>query len=517
MDRKNHKTQKNGKLGQNDFFIPKVKTGIKGFEHISVGGIPKGRTTLLAGTSGSGKTLFGLEFLWRGIVDCKEGAVFVTFEETSEDIIRNVKSLGWRLDIMIKQGKLAIVDASPSLEDIGVIGQYDFMALLARLEHAIRKTNAKRLVLDSISALFPRYGDEGIVRRELFRVGARLKAMGITTILTGERIGEYGAVARFGVEEFVSDNVMIVRNILDEEKRRRTIEILKFRGTLHQKGEYPFTISRDGINILPLSAIELKQRSSTVRISSGNEALDKMCGGGFFRDSIILVSGATGTGKTLLTTTYAADACKRGKRAIIFAFEESREQLTRNATAWGMDYEKWEKQGLLKIVCQYPEVMGLEDHLLKIRNAVEEFKPQRLAMDSLSAMERVSTVKAFREFVIGLTSHIKHLEIAGLFTNTTASLMGGESITETHVSTITDSIVVLRYVELHGEMQRGIAVLKMRGSMHDKAIHEYHIDSKGIHIGGTFKGVENIMTGTPRAALKAEREQLSSILSPRES
>ncbi|MCG8430790.1 MAG: circadian clock protein KaiC [Candidatus Omnitrophica bacterium] len=492
--------------------VQKTPTGIEGFEHVSMGGIPKGRTTLLSGTSGSGKTIFAIEYLWKGAVNLNEPGVFVTFEETPKDIIKNVKSLGWDLAKLVADNKFAFVDASPAFEEKEIIGTYDFSALLARIEYAIKKVKATRVAMDSISALFPQYSDEGVIRRELFRISARLKSLGVTTLLTAERLDEYGPVARFGVEEFVSDNVMLVRNILEEEKRRRTIEILKFRGALHQKGEYPFTITNDGINILPLSAIELQQRSSSVRISSGDKDMDKMCGGGFFRDSIILISGATGTGKTLSVTTFVNDACKKGQKAMLFALEESREQLGRNAKSWGMDFNKWEKKGLLKIYCEYPETAGLEDHLLNMKREIEIFNPSRIAVDSLSAMERTGTIKSFREFVIGLTAYTKSKEIAGLFTNTTPTLMGGESITETHISTITDSIILFRYVELHGEMKRGITVIKMRGSWHDKEIREFIIDNNGMHIGEVFKDVENIMIGSPRALLRSEREQMDTMM-----
>jgi circadian clock protein KaiC len=300
------------------------------------------------------------------------------------------------------------------------------------------------------------------------------------------------------VEEFVADNVIILRNALEEEKRRRTIEILKFRGTPHQKGEYPFTVSSgEGLIIIPLSAIELEQKSSNLRISSGNESFDAMCGGGFFRDSIILVSGATGTGKTLMVTEFIEGGTRNGERCLLFAFEESREQLFRNATGWGVDFKKMEEEGKLKVLCTYPEAMGIEDHLIKMKNTMQEFKPNRLAVDSLSALERVSTGKGFREFVISLTSFIKHQEVAGLFTSTTPTLMGGTSITEGHISTITDSIILLRYVEIFGEMRRGLTVLKMRGSAHDKVIREFTIDSEGMHIGEPFRRISGILAGHP--------------------
>jgi circadian clock protein KaiC len=263
--------------------------------------------------------------------------------------------------------------------------------------------------------------------------------------------------------------------------------------------------------IIPLSAIELEQRSSNIRITSGSEELDRMCGGGFFRDSIILVSGATGTGKTLMVTEFMAGGVRNGERCLIFAFEESREQLFRNATGWGVDFEQMERDGKLKVVCRYPETNGLENHLIMLKEIIEEFKPNRVAVDSLSALERVSTLKGFREFIIGLTSFIKQKEIGGLFTSTTPSLLGGSSITEAHISTITDSIILLRYVEMYGEMRRGITVLKMRGSMHDKDIREFSIDHQGMHINKPFRNVTGILAGTPMYTAQSEVDRLSGL------
>jgi circadian clock protein KaiC len=479
--------------------VRKLPTGIETFDMIAEGGLPRNRTTLVSGTAGSGKTVFAMQFLAAGIRDAGENGVFVTFEESPSDIRQNMRSFGWDLATWEEEGRLAMVDASPEPgEEVIESGDFDLGALLARVEGAIRRVGAKRVSVDSLGAIFSQFSDQSIVRRELFRIASALKEMGVTAVLTAERIEDYGAIARFGVEEFIADNVMVLRNVLDDEKRRRTVEILKFRGTNHQKGEFPFTILPDvGMVVIPLSAMQLRQRSSEIRITSGNPELDRMCGGGFFRDSVILVSGATGTGKTLTVTQFLQGGVEQGERCLLLAFEESREQLFRNASGWGYDFEAMERDGKLKLVCDYPEVLGLEDWLITLKSLVEEFRPNRVALDSLSALERGGTIKGFREFVIGLTSFIKHQEIAGLFTATTSTLMGGQSITEAHISTLTDSIILLRYVETFGEMKRGITVLKMRGSMHDRDIREFTIDREGMHVGRPFRHVTGVLAGAP--------------------
>lgn len=477
--------------------IEKLESGIPGFDMIAKGGLPKGRATLLCGTAGSAKTVFAVQFLVEGATRGESG-VLVTFEETPVDLRRNTIGFGWDLAALEKQGLLAFVDASPRPEEERVeAGSYDFGALVARIEAAVKRVGAKRVCLDSLGAVFSQFQDATVVRRELHRIGTALKAFGVTALITSERAEDYGAISRHGMEEFVADNVMLVRNILEDEKRRRTIEILKFRGTSHQRGEYPFTVNQDGVVVIPLSAMELKQKSSSVRITSGNAELDAMCGNGFFRDSIVLVSGATGTGKTLMVTAFAAGGIPAGERCLTFCFEESREQFFRNARGWGFDSEKLEQEGRLKVLTDYPETMPLEDHLIRMKNAIAEFKPTRVAVDSLSALERVSTQRGFREFVIALTAFVKHQEMAGLFTSTTPTLLGGTSVTEAHISTICDSIILLRYVEIFGEMRRGLTVLKMRGSPHEKDIREFTIDREGMHIGKPFRGISGIIAGTP--------------------
>jgi circadian clock protein KaiC len=378
------------------------------------------------------------------------------------------------------------VDMTPySIDGVG--------GMLTRLEYAVRATGAQRVVIDSSSAMF---AGSSVVRGELRRLIARLGQLGVTTVMTAERDGEES-----GLEEFVFDSVVILRNTLEDEKRRRTLEILKVRGASHQQGEFPFVVQPGaGIVVSPLSAIELTQKSSTIRINSGNTELNELCGGGFFRDSITLVSGATGTGKTLMSTEFIGGGTSVGERCLLLGFEESRDQLFRNAMGWGRDFAQMEREGLLRVSCVYPESMPIEEHLLHIKRLVDELKPSRVSGDSLSALQRVSTRRSFREFAIELTAFVKEREIAGLFTSTTPALLGGQSVTESHISTIADSIILLRYVELNGEIRRGIALLKMRGSRHDKQIREFSIDEVGMHIGAPFHNLTGILTGNPRQA-----------------
>jgi circadian clock protein KaiC len=484
-------------MSQNVSPVSKLPTGISGFDLIGEGGLPRGRATLIAGSAGSAKTVFATQFLAAGILHHDECGVFVTFEDGVDDIRRNMSGFGWDIEAWERDGKWAFVDASPHPDGGGiVVGDYDLGGLMARIQHAVTRVGATRVSLDSLNALFVQYREHQLLRGELFRITRALKDMGLTVVFTGERTEEYGVVSRHGLEEFVADNVVILRNLLSEERRRRTIEVLKMRGTTHQRGEFPFTVTSDrGIVVLPLSGIPLTQSSSTVRITTGNDELDRMCGGGFFRDSVILLSGATGTGKTLMVTQFLAGGVAKDERCLLFAFEESRDQLYRNAAAWGFDFEGMERDGRLKVVNTYPHAMAVEDHLLNMRDAIAEFKPNRVAVDSLSALERVTSVRSFREFVIGLTSFLKQQEVAGLFTSTTASLLGGSSVTEKHISTLTDTIILLRYVETRGRMRRALTVLKMRGSSHDHDIREYTIEGDGMTLGNTFSDLTGILSG----------------------
>lgn len=488
--------------------IEKIATGVEGFDTLTMGGLPAGRTSLIAGSSGSGKTLLATEIVYRGATQFNRGAIYVTFEEHPEDIVRNVKRLGWNFGELVDNGLLQFINASNDPDIVDESGPYNLSGLIAQVTEQVKKLGAQMVVFDSIGALFTQYGATNVVRREIFRLAEVLKRLGVTGLMTAERLQEYGPISRYGVEEFASDNVIILRNVLEQERCRRTIQVLKMRGDTHFKGEFPFTITEVGVSVIALAAYELEQRSSFDRVSSGNDRIDLMTSGGFFRDSIILVSGPTGGGKTLMATTFASAACRNNERVLFLAFEESHDQLLRNAKGWNVEFERWEQDGLLRIMCQYPEGMGIEDHLVSVRRLLHEYKPHRLVVDSISAIERVSNARTFREFIIGLTSISKHHQVCSLFTSTTPRLAGGDSVTEAHISTITDAILLLRYVEIDGHLRRGMSMIKMRGSQHEKVVREFKIDSNGMHVGEPFQNVHNIILGVPYTQRPPERDRL---------
>jgi len=473
----------------------RLPTGIAGLDQIMLGGLPAERPTVLSGTAGSGKTVFALQFLAEGIRQFNEPGVFVTFEESTVDLRQGGASLGFDIQGWEDEGQWVFVDASPvPTEDDTVVGSYDFGALVARIEHAAKRTGAKRVCLDSLGAVYDRFRDPSVVRLELFKVASALKAMGVTSLLTVERPEEFGPISRLGVEEFVADNVLVLRNVLEREKRRRTIEVLKFRGQPHRSGEWLFTIvDKEGIVVIPISLMALRPHASSERVTTGNAVLDSMCSGGFYRDSVVVVSGPTGSGKTLMTSEFVAAGAASGERCVLLSFEESLEQLLRNAASWGIDLGALERAGKLKIICEYPEVASLEDHFVSMKEVIEEFSPQRVAIDNLSALERISTGRGIRDFIIGLASFLKQREVTSLITSTTTTLLGGPSVTESHISTLADGIILLRYVEYRSEVRRGVVVLKMRGAAHDKQILEFTIDDHGLHIGEPFRGLSGIL------------------------
>jgi circadian clock protein KaiC len=478
--------------------VERLVTGIPGFDAVTGGGLPRGRSTLMVGTAGAGKTVLATHFLTAGLERGQAG-VLVTFDETPEAVLRNAESLGFDLSDALGDGRFAFVDCSPSPDDdIVEVGAFDLHGLVARIRAAVERTGAERVVLDSVTALLPQFDDESRVRRELSRVVHALNDLGVTSLLTAERTEEYGGVGRFGVEEFVADAVVILRNPLVDQRRRRTVEVLKLRGGAHQSGEFPFTIERGlGVSVLPSSAIELVRAASTQRISVGNASIDALFGGGIYRDSLLLVSGPTGTGKTLTSLGFIQAAIDAGERALLVSFEESHNQILRNASSWLQGIEQAERDGLVHLQAMYPERMGLEDLLQRLARDLDEFRPRRVAIDSLTALERVASIRPFREFVVRLCAMLKEREIAAMFTNTAGMISGGETITDAYVSTITDGIILLRYAEVAGEVRRAIAVLKMRGSAHDRRIREFQITDRGLVIGEPIPDLAGLVVRSP--------------------
>jgi circadian clock protein KaiC len=463
--------------------VDRVASGVEGLDPVAGGGLPRGRVTLVAGTAGSGKTLLAVQFLVAGIVDHDEPGVFVTFEERPREIARNYRSFGWDVDAWQESGQWTFVDASPDLSDELILaGSYDLSSLVARVRHAAEASGARRVAIDSTGSLIDQFGNTQIARRALLQIAAELQDLGVTTVMTAERPDDFGPISRFGFEEFVADNVIILRNVLRAEKRRRTLEVLKLRGGAHLKGEHLFTVkSGRGMIVVPQEVLNFGYASSDERLTTGIAELDTMTHGGFLARSLILAAGPTGVGKSLLATQFSVGGADRGDRGLLFSFEESRDQLARNAAAWGIDFERLEAEGRLRVVAQAPEAASLEDHLLHLKAEIAGFRPDRIAIDSLSALHRVATVESFREYLLGLSFHIKTNALLGLMTATTddgSDLSGG-----LHMSTVADTIVVLQYVGDHGRVGRAINVLKVRGSDHDKDIRSFTIDGRGMHIG----------------------------------
>lgn len=479
--------------------VKKVASMIPGFDEISHGGLPEKRTTLISGTSGSGKTVFTCQFLYGGIIELGDNGAFVTFEEKPADIIRNMEGFGWDIEKLINEDKWAFVDASPTEIEEVESGRYNLEGLLRRVEYAIEKVKAKRIVIDSISAIFSRYPDISMVRTDLYRLSWKLKQAGITALITAERPTEDGQIARLGVEEFVSDNVILLHNRLTQRgQRERTIEILKFRGTEHDSEEAPLIVVGSGMVVYPRPKPKLAGKGFEEKISIGNKGLDEMFYSGIYKNSTTLVSGSSGTGKTVTAMHFIMEGAKNNEESLLIEFEESPSQLFRNANSFNWDLEKYVKKNIVQLVCHYPEDLKAEQYLKIIQDLVIRTRAKRVALDSLSALERLYSPDKFREFVIGLNAFLKMKNCTSLLTNTTNQLLGVSQITETHLSTITDNIILLKYVELGGRMHRLLSVLKERGSNHQKDLIEYEVTKNGIEILGPFEGVENLMGGSAR-------------------
>ena len=494
--------------------LPRLPTGIPGFDDVSLGGLPEGSVTLVTGTAGSGKTVMALQFIAEGIRRFNQPGVFVTFGESARKLRWFTGEFGWSVPSWELDGTWTFIDATAGNEEQAILvgGHFDLTVLMNGITAAAERTGAKRIAIDSLRVMFARFGDNSAVRDGLARIAAGLERLGVTAVMTIGRDEDYGQVTPMGVEEYVADNVVILRNTLMEETRRRTIEVLKFRGTRHRQGEFPFAITREqGLVVIPLS-IQLDQPSDSRRITSGIPSFDEMCGGGFFQDAITLLSGATGTGKTSVAMQFALAGAQLDEPTLVVGFEESRDQMMRAVSGWPYDVAALVAAGKLRFLIDYPEVRTFEEHLVHIQAAVAELGATRLVLDSLTSLRRGGPERSFREFTIGLTAFLKRHEIAGLLTTGQASLTGPDlTATQEHVSSLTDAIVILRYVEIYGELKRCLAVLKTRGSDHDKTIREYSIGTDGIHIGPPLRSTTGIMSGRPSQLDVAESARLTDI------
>jgi circadian clock protein KaiC len=488
--------------------LPKAPTGISGLDEITLGGLPRGRPTLVCGAAGCGKTLLAMEFLLRGAEQFGETGVFMAFEETEQDLSQNVRSLGFDLDKLIADHKIAVDYVHIEPAEIHETGEYDLEGLFLRLGMAIDSVGAKRVVLDTLEALFGGFTNQALLRAELRRLFRWLKDKGVTAIITGER-GE-GSLTRQGLEEYVSDCVILLDHRVTEQVSTRRLRIVKYRGSTHGTNEYPFLIDENGIHVLPLTSLQLNHPASSERISSGVPRLDSMLGGeGYYRGSSVLISGTAGTGKTSLSAHFANATCARGERCLYLAFEESPAQLVRNMKSIGVDLNPWVKKGLLRLEASRPTLHGIEMHLAVVHKMVNEFDPKVVVIDPISNFSSAGSGSQAEAMVLRLLDFLKSRQITAMFVSLTA---GGDAWehTDVGVSSLIDTWILLRDIELAGERNRGLYVLKSRGMKHSNQIREYLLTGDGIELKDVYVGPEGVLTGSMRAA-QEDRERAAAV------
>jgi len=493
--------------------LPKAPTGIQGLDEITGGGLPKGRPTLVCGGAGCGKTLLAMEFLVRGATQFNEPGVFMAFEETAKDLTQNVASLGFDLKELIARKKMVIDYVYIERSEIEETGEYDLEGLFIRLGHAIDSISAKRVVLDTIESLFSGLPDPLILRAELRRLFRWLKAKGVTAIITGER-GE-GTFTRHGLEEYVSDCVIVLDHRANEQVSSRRLRVVKYRGSTHGTNEYPFLIDENGFSVLPVTSLGLQQAASTRRIPTGITRLDAMLGGrGYYRGSSVLISGTAGTGKSSLAAHFAAAACRRGERALYFAFEESPSQIMRNMRSIGIDLQSWVQKGLLQFQANRPTFAGLEMHLTMMHKAIKAFKPQIVIVDPLNSFIIGGNETEVKAMLMRLVDFLKMNQITGFFTSLTS---GGSALEQTDVaiSSLIDTWLLLRDIEIGGERNRGLYVLKSRGMAHSNQIREFLLTNHGVELRDVYIGGGGVLTGSARLAQEAQ-EQAAQIMHEQE-
>lgn len=488
--------------------LPKSPTSIQGLDEITGGGLPKGRPTLVCGSAGCGKTLFAMQFLVRGATQYNEPGVFMSFEETEKELTANVASLGFDLDNLVERKKIWLEHIHIERGEIEQSGEYDLEGLFIRIHNAIENIGAKRVVLDTIESLFSGLPNPLILRVELRRLLRWLKRKGITTIITAER-GE-GKLTGQGLEEYVSDCVILLDHRVNDQSSIRRLRIIKYRGSTHGTNEYPFLIDEDGFSVMPVTSLGLNYISSQERISTGIPRLDTMLSGkGYFRGSTVLVSGTAGTGKTSIAAQFAESACKREERVLFFTFEESPSQLMRNMRSIGIDLEPWVKKGLLHFHATRPTLYGLETHLTTSIKLINKFEPNSVILDPINGFVIGENQTEVKTMLLRLVDFLKMKRVTAFFTSLTSTNDNMEN-PDFYISSLIDTWLLLRDIEIGGERNRGLYVLKSRGMAHSNQIREFKLTNHGIELLDVYVGADGVLTGSARLSqeTKDEAEQL---------
>jgi circadian clock protein KaiC len=482
--------------------LQKSPTSIQGLDEITGGGIPKGRPTLVCGGAGCGKTLLAMEFLVRGATQHNEPGAFISFEETEKELTANVASLGFDLDDLVKRNKIWLENIHVDRAEIEQSGAFDLEGLFIRIHLAIESIGAKRIVLDTVESLFSELPNPQILRAELRRLFHWLKKKGVTTIVTAER-GD-GTLTRQGLEEYVSDCVILLDHRVNDQSSIRRLRIVKYRGSTHGTNEYPFLIDEEGISVLPVTSLGLNYSSSLGRISSGIQRLDTMLSGkGYFRGSTVLVSGTAGTGKTSIAAQFVDAACRRKERVLFFTFEESPSQLVRNMRSIGIDFEPWIKKGLLQFQATRPTLYGLETHLTTSIKLINKFKPDVVILDPINAFVIGENQSEVKTMLLRLVDFLKMNRITAFCTSLTSTAESMEA-TDVYISSLIDTWLLLRDIEFGGERNRGLYVLKSRGMAHSNQIREFRLTNHGIELLDVYVGADGVLTGSARLTQEAK-------------
>ncbi len=483
------------------FTLKKAQTGISGFDEITAGGLPLHRPTLVCGSAGSGKTLFALEFLVNGILKFDEPGVFISFEENETELIENVASLGWDLKGLTEQGKLFIDHVHIERSEIEETGEFNLEGLFIRIEAAVRAVGARRIGIDSIEALFSGFSSDSLLRAEIRRLFRWLKEKNLTAVITGEKGNQM--LTRHGLEEYISDCVLFLDNRMQGQVATRRMRIIKYRGTSHGTNEYPFLLTERGFSVVPITALAMDYEVSTQRVSTGIERLDTMLGGsGYYRGSSVLISGTAGTGKSSLGACFVSAACGRGEQAIYFSFEEAPKQIIRNMGSIGIDLQTPVDQGLLTFHSVRVTSFGLEMHLAGMLRMIDEIKPAVVVIDPISNLSSVAVLEDVKEMLARIIDYMKMLGITAVFTDLSHTGSSLEA-TEAGISSLMDTWILLRDIELNGERNRGMYVLKSRGMSHSNQIREFIISRGGISLKDVYIGPGGVLTGTARVVQEA--------------